>query len=139
MWLDNLIELKKKSGKSCKQIAEGTFLPERTVARIFHRETDNPSITTLIPIINFLGGSFNEIFAGTRAVVGDHNLVTLQENIEVVTAERDLLKAENTILTNKIATLTAENDILKMQNTHKDETIALQKLLYQALTKQKEV
>ena len=38
MWLDNLIELKKEAGKSCKQIAEGTFLPERTVTRIFHRD-----------------------------------------------------------------------------------------------------
>ena len=135
MWLDNLIELKKKSGMSSKQIAEGTFMPERTITRIFHRETDSPTITTLIPIINFLGGSFDEIFADTKAVVSDHNLVTLQDNIEVVTAERDLLKAENSILTNRITALTSENDILKMQIAHKDETIALQKLLYQALMK----
>ena len=125
MWLDNLIELKKEAGKSCKQIAEGTFMPERTVTRIFHRETDNPSITTLIPIINFLGGSFDEIFADTKAVVGEHNLVSLQEKLEVVTVERDLIRAEKSILKDKITALTSENELLKMQLMHKEELLAL--------------
>lgn len=125
MWLDNLIELKKKAGKSCREIAEGTFMPERTVIRIFHRETDNPSITTLIPIINFLGGSFDEIFADTKAIVGDHTLVTLRENIEVVSAERDLIIAENAILKEKVTALTSENELLKLKLIHKDELLAL--------------
>ena len=125
MWLENLIELKKKSGMSSKQIAERTFMPERTVARIFHRETDNPSITTLIPIINFLGGSFDEIFADTKAVVGEKSLAILQDNINVVTAERDLAIAENAILKDKVATLTTENEMLKVQLLHKEELLAL--------------
>lgn len=125
MWLDNLIELKKEAGKSCKQIAEGTFMPERTVTRIFHRETDNPSITTLIPIINFLGGSFDEIFADTKAVIGEHNLISLQEKLEVVTAERNLIIAEKSILKDKLTALTAENELLKMQLMHKEELLAV--------------
>lgn len=125
MWLDNLIELKKKSGKTSKQIAEGTFMPERTISRIFHRETDNPSITTLIPVINFLGGSFDEIFADTKAVIGDKNLAALQENVDTVTAERDLISAEYAILKDKVTALTAENDLLKMQLMHKEELLAL--------------
>ena len=125
MWLENLIELKKKSGMSSKQIAERTFMPERTVSRIFHKETDNPSITTLIPIINFLGGSFDEIFEGSKAVVGDKNLATLQANVEAVTAERDLFIAENTILKDKVSALTAENDLLKLKLLHKEELLAL--------------
>ena len=125
MWLDNLIALKKEAGKSCKQIAEGTFMPERTVSRIFHRETDNPSITTLIPIINFLGGSFDEIFADTKAVIGDHNLLSLQEKLEVVTTERDLVIAEKSILKDKMTALTAENEMLKMKLMHKEELLAV--------------
>ena len=125
MWLENLIELKKKTGMSSKQIAEGTFMPERTVARIFHRETDNPSITTLIPIINFLGGSFDEIFADTKAVIGDKNLATLQSDVSAVTAERDLLIDENAILKGKVIALTTENELLKMQLIHKEELLAL--------------
>lgn len=132
MWLDNIKELKKKSGMSSKQIAEGTFMPERTVVRIFNGETANPSITTLIPIINFLGGSFDEIFADTKAIVGDKNLATLQAGIESITAERDaviaerdLVIAENTILKDKVTALSAENELLKMQLMHKDELLAL--------------
>ena len=35
MWLDNLKELKEKSGMTSKQIADKSRLPERTVVRIF--------------------------------------------------------------------------------------------------------
>ena len=125
MWLDRLIELKKKAGMSSKQIAEGTLMPERTIARIFHGETDSPTITTLIPIINFLGGSFDEIFADTKAVVSDHNIVTLQEKVDAIAAERDLVIAENAILKEKANTLSAENELLKREIMHKDEIIAL--------------
>lgn len=132
MWLDRLIELKKKSGMTSKQIAEGTFMPERTVSRIFHRETPNPSITTLIPIINFLGGSFDEIFADTNAIVGDHHLSTLQERIDIVTSERDSAIEANIALKTQVTALT--NEILNMQLAHKDEIIELYKLLYQSNT-----
>lgn len=125
MWLDNLKELKKKSGMSSKQIAEGTLMPERTIARIFQGETDSPTITTLIPIINFLGGSFDEIFADTKAVVGDKDLATLQENVNEVTAERDLVIAENAILKEKANMLMTENELLKREIMHKDELLAL--------------
>ena len=124
MWLDNLIKLKKEKGKTCKQIAEGTYLPERTVERIFHRETDNPSITTLIPIINFLGGSFDEIFAGTKAVIGDKNLATLQADIDVITAERDSLVAENKILTEKVVVQVKEIELLNMKLMYTEKLLA---------------
>ena len=113
---------------SSKQIAEGTFMPERTVVRIFNRETTNPSITTLIPIINFLGGSFDEIFADTKAIVGDQNLAALQESVITLTSERDSAIAENIGLKEQVTALT--NELLKTQLTHKDEIISLYKLLY---------
>ena len=125
MWLDNIKELKKAKGMSAKQIAEATKLPERTVTRIFSGDTDNPYVDTLHRIVTVLGGSLDDILADTKVVVGDANLVTLQENVDVVTAERDLSIAENAILKDKVATLTAENDMLKMQLKHKEEIIAL--------------
>ena len=128
MWLDNLIELKKRAKMSSKQIAEGTLLPERTVSRIFHRETDSPTISTLIPIIKFLGGSFDEIFADTKAIVGNQHLAALQESVVTLTTERDSAIAENVGLKEQITALT--NELLKMQLAHKDEIIALYKLLY---------
>lgn len=125
MWLDNIKELKKAKGMSAKQIAEATKLPERTVTRIFSGDTDNPYVDTLHRIVTVLGGSLDDILADTKVVVGDANLVTLQESVDVVTAERDLITVENAILKDKVATLTAENDMLKMQLKHKEEIIAL--------------
>lgn len=125
MWLDNIKELKKAKGMSAKQIADATKLPERTVTRIFSGDTDNPYVDTLHRIVTVLGGSLDDILADTKVVVGDANLVTLQESVDVVTAERDLITAENAILKDKVATLTAENDMLKMQLKHKEEIIAL--------------
>ena len=125
MWLDNIKELKKAKGMSAKQIADATKLPERTVTRIFSGDTDNPYVDTLHRIVTVLGGSLDDILADTKVVVGDANLVTLQESVDVVTAERDLITAENAILKDKVATLTAENDMLKMQLKHKEEIIAI--------------
>lgn len=125
MWLDNLKELKKRTGMSSKQIAEKTNLPERTVVRIFSGDTDNPYVDTLHRIVSVLGGSLDDILADTKVVVGEKNLVTLQENVEVATAERDLIAAENAILKDKVAALTAEIEMLKMQLNHKEELLAL--------------
>lgn len=125
MWLDNLKELKKKTGMSVKQIAEATNLPERTVNRIFSGDTDNPYVDTLHRIVTALGSSLDEVLADTKVVLGTQNLATLQASIDTVIAERDLLLAENTILKDKVNTLTAENEMLKMQLMHKEEIIAL--------------
>lgn len=125
MWLDNLKELKKSKGMSSRQIAELTRLPERTIIRVFSGDTDNPYVDTLHRIVTVLGGSLDDILADTKVVLGDKNLATLQENVNVVTAERDLLKAENTILKDKVTALTSENELLKLQLAHKDEIIAL--------------
>lgn len=132
MWLDNLKELKKKTGMSAKQIADKTKLPERTVSRIFSGDTDNPYADTLHRIVTVLGGSLDDILADTKVVVGESNLATLQESVDVVTAERDLvtaerdlITAENAILKDKVVTLSAEIDVLKMQLKHKEEIIAL--------------
>lgn len=125
MWLENLKQLKKEKGMSSKQIAEKTNLPERTIARIFSGDTNNPYIDTLHRIVTVLGGSLDDILADTKVVVGDQTLAALQENVEVVTAERDLIVAENAILKDKVVSLTAENDMLKRELKHKDEIIAL--------------
>ena len=125
MWLENLKELKKQTKMSIKQIVEKTSLPERTVSRIFSGDTENPTITTLIPIISALGGSFNEIFADTQAIVGNNTTSKLKENVEVAKAELDLVVAENAILQEKVSTLTAEIELLKMQLLHKEELLAV--------------
>lgn len=125
MWLENLKDLKKKAGMSSKQIAEVTNLPERTVNRIFSGDTDNPYVDTLHRIVTVLGGSLDDILADTKVVLGEENLVTLKENVEVAMAANDVISAENAILKSKVDTLTAENERLKMELMHKEELLAL--------------
>lgn len=124
MWLDNLKELKKKSGMSSKQIAEGTLMPERTICRIFNGETSNPTISTLIPIIKFLGGSISEIFADTKAIVGDETLANLQEDKNVISAERDALIAENKILAEKVIVLNKELELTNLKLMYTEKLLA---------------
>ncbi len=125
LWLINLREMKKASNLSTKQIIEKTNLPERTVTRIFSGETDHPRIDTIYIIVKALGGTLNDIFADTNIVVASESLVEIKENVDIVTAERDLIVAENAMLKDKVTALTTENELLKMQIMHKEELLAL--------------
>ena len=108
-----------------KQIAEKTNLPERTVARIFSGETENPYVDTLLRIVAILGGSLDELFAESKIVVGNHNLAALQEELDALKAEMGIISAENAVLKDKVATLSAENDLLRLRLEHKEEIISL--------------
>lgn len=125
MWLENLKELKKKSGMSSKQIAEKTRLPERTVCRIFAGESDHPYADTLDLIVKALGYDLGDIFADTGVIVATTDLVDIKEAVDVVEAERDLILVENEMLKAKNAALTTEVELLKKELQHKDEIISL--------------
>lgn len=125
MWLENLIELKKQSKMSVKQIADKTNLPERTVNRIFSGETDHPYADTLDIIVKALGADLGDIFSDTKVIVATDELVSIKENVDVVEAERDLTLVENEMLKAKNAALTTEIELLKKELQHKDEIIAL--------------
>jgi transcriptional regulator with XRE-family HTH domain len=132
MWLDNLKDLKARTGMSSKQIAEKTNLPERTVSRIFSGDTDNPYVDTLRRIVAVLGGSLDDLFAESKIIVGDKGLAALQEEVNNLTAEIERLKTEvvlltteNNILKDKNVTLSAEIDLLRLKLEHKEEIIAI--------------
>ena len=132
MWLDNLKELKKKTGMTPKQIADKTNLPERTVNRIFSGDTDNPYVDTLHRIVTALGGSLDDILADTKVVVATEKLVEVKETLEevkdsanIMEAERDLIKIENERLKVENANMTTELQLLKRELQHKEELLAL--------------
>lgn len=125
MWLENLKELKKKTGMSSKQIAERTRLPERTVNRIFAGESDHPYADTLDLIVKALGYDLGDIFADTGVIVATTELVEIKETVDVVEAERDLTLAENEMLKTKNAAMQTEIELLKKEIQHKDELLAL--------------
>lgn len=125
MWLDNLKELKKTKGMTAKQIADKTNLPERTVNRIFSGDTDNPYVDTLHRIVTVLGGSLDDILADTKVVVSNESIVELKENVDVTTAQRDLIAVENEMLKTKVTALTTELELVKKELAHKEELLAL--------------
>lgn len=125
MWLDNLKEFKKQKGLTSKQIAEIAKLPERTVVRIFSGETPNPYADTLYRIAEVLSVSLDDVLSDTKTVVGNANLATLQADVDRLSAELDIARAENVILNDKVAVLTTEIDMLKMKLEHKEEIIAI--------------
>ena len=126
MWLENLIDARKRAGNPpYRVIAEAVGVTERTISRLFQGETDRPYVDIILDVAEFLGVSAAEIFADTKATIGTKNVVELQKGLEVVTAERDLITAENSILKDKVTVLSAENDLLKLRLEHKEEIIAL--------------
>lgn len=125
MWLENLKDLKKKTGMSTKQIADKSNLPERTVARIFSGETDHPYADTLDLIVKAMGYALGDIFADTKVIVATDELVDIKDSVGVVEAERDLTLVENEMLKTKNAALETEIELLKKEIQHKDEIIAL--------------
>lgn len=125
MWLENLQELKKKTGMTVKQIAEKTRLPERTINRILSGETDHPYADTLDLIVKAMGYDLGDIFSDTKVVIATDELVGIKEAVDVVEAERDLILVENEMLKAKNAALTTENELLRKEVQHKDELLAL--------------
>ena len=125
MWLENLKELKKKSGMSSKNIAELTNLPERTVSRIFSGDTEDPRTDTLRRIVSVLGGSLDDIFAESDTVVANTTLQTAQKELEEAINANTMLMAELAVLKDKNCTLEAECDRLRLMLAHKEEILAL--------------
>jgi predicted transcriptional regulator len=125
MWIDNLKELKKKSGKTSAQIAEETKIPESTIKRIFGGGTDDPRISTIRQIVICLGGSLDQVLADTNAVLATESLAEVKETARAVEAESDLIAAENKVLRDKVAALSAEVELLNQKLSHKEELIAV--------------
>ena len=125
MWLDNLKELKKAKGVTSKQIADATKIPESTVKRIFAGETSDPYVSTIHRIVIFLGGSLDQILADTNAVISTECLVEVKETVNVIEAERDLIRVEYEMLKTKASALISENELLRTELAHKEELLAL--------------
>jgi transcriptional regulator with XRE-family HTH domain len=125
MWLDNLKELKKNKGMTCKQIANATQIPESTIKRIFSGDTDNPYVDTVRRIAIALDSSLDEIFAEARVVLATETLVEVQETAEAVAAEKEVIEVKNDMLEAKVAAMSMEIELLKKELQHKDELLAV--------------
>jgi transcriptional regulator with XRE-family HTH domain len=96
-WLINLIELKNRSDMTVKQIAEKESLAEKSVSNVFLGKAKNPGVDLVRRIIRALGGSWNEIFGESGAVIGGQDLVALQAEVDRLTEENAVLTSGLTI------------------------------------------
>ena len=131
-WLINLIELKNKVGKSCKQIAEDENLAEKSVGNVFLGKVKNPGVDLIRRIIHSLGGHWSEIFGESGAVIGGQDLATLQAEADRLATEVGLLAAklnfatsENSVLKDKVTTLENENKILCLKLDYEEKLNAV--------------
>jgi predicted transcriptional regulator len=124
MWLDNLKELKAKTTMTTRQIAEKANLPEKTVIRILQGTTSDPRVDTVRRMVAAMGGSLDDIFAESGAIIGDQKLASLQEELCQVSVELSGVKSELAVVKNTNAALMAEVELLRQQLNHKDELLA---------------
>lgn len=124
-WLINLNEYRIRVDMPLKQVAERSDVSEKSVHRIFSGEAKNPGVEIVRRMIRAMGGTINEIFGESGAVIGGQDLATLQTKVDSLAAENALLQAEISILKGKADSLSAENDLLRLKLEHKDELLAL--------------
>jgi predicted transcriptional regulator len=133
MWLDNLKEIKKKSGMTTKQISEKSKIPERTINRIFAGESDHPYADTLDLIVKAMGDyDLGDIFADTNVVIATESIVEVKEAVEELTIEQDNLLADKIELEKALIAKDTEiqnlrDELARSESQHKDELIELVK------------
>ena len=132
MWREQIIEAKKTKGITTKMMSEKVRLPEQTITRILSGKTATPRIDTVLDLGASVGLSAWELFSETTSVLGDKNLIMLQEELDRANAALTGLQAEYASLSEEATnlrvenvTLNAELDLLRLKLEHKEEIISL--------------
>lgn len=61
MWFNALVELKKKSGKTLKQISEESKVPLGTLNKLFSGQTKDPKLETVQAVVHTLGYTLDDL------------------------------------------------------------------------------
>lgn len=64
MWFSALVELKKKSGKTLKQISEESKVPLGTLNKLFSGQTKDPKLETVQAVVHALGYTLDDLDDG---------------------------------------------------------------------------
>ena len=63
MWLDSLVEMKRASGKTLRQISDEANIPLGTLNKIFSGQTNDPKYETIKAIVHCLGYTLDDLSA----------------------------------------------------------------------------
>lgn len=61
MWIEKLTELKKRSGKTTKQISEESGVPIGTLNKLFAGQTQDPKLETVRSVVHSLGCTLDDV------------------------------------------------------------------------------
>lgn len=128
MWLESVNKKISEKGITIKQIAAESYLSEKTVKRILTGASKSPSMANVIAIVQCVGCSLDEvfeIFVGTQAVLGDENLVKLQQECETYKEQLSNANQEILDLKQKCTELEIDLRIAKKEIELKDQIIAV--------------
>ena len=109
MWRDKIIEAKKERNITTKMMSEKVRLPEQTITRILTGKTATPRIDTVLELGESVGLSAWELFSETTSVLGDKNLVTLQEELDQANAALSALQSKYASLSEELTNLKLEH------------------------------
>ena len=93
LWRLAVRDIKSRKGMRTHEIAEKADLPEKTVARILSGEAKAPSVENVRRIIRALDATWGEVFAESKAVITTQNVEMLQDQIKMLTEEKEQMKA----------------------------------------------
>ena len=128
MWLESVNKKISEKGITIKQIAAESYLSEKTVKRILTGASKSPSMANVIAIVQCVGCSLDEvfeIFVGTQAVLGDENLVKLQQECDTYKEQLNIANQEILDLKQKCTELEIDLRIAKKEIELKDQIIAV--------------
>lgn len=132
MWLDKIIEEKRKKNITTKMMAEKSRIPEQTITRILSKKTEFPRIDTVLDLGASVGLTARDLFDETISVIGDKSITVLQEELDRANAALAELQEKNEAMTavidalkNTLDETQHENDILRVKLECKDELIRL--------------
>lgn len=132
MWLDKIIDAKKKQNITTKMMADRSRIPEQTITRILSKKTEFPRIDTVLDLGAAVGLTARDLFDETISVIGDKSITALQEELDRANAALTELQEKNEAMTavidalkNTLDETKHENDILRVKLDCKDELICL--------------
>lgn len=96
MWIDSLIMLKKKSGKTIKQISDESGVPLGTLNKLFAGQTRDPKLETVRSVVRALGFTLDDLEEreNTPTPSTDDAGVLTQEELFRISAAMDQLNEE---------------------------------------------